>query len=471
MNKNITDISIFNLPDPIKALSYAIIFTITLSSVALLNGFPLVFSDSGTYLLFSVKGGAPLDRPVFYSWIIAIFSLNTKLPSFSIVASQALMTSIVLLITLSCLKFNKLKLLLILIIFLTISTSLPWFVGQIMPDFFLGIGLLSAYTLIYHYDSLNNSKRIYLYAIFFSTGLVHYSNAPILLSTLFLFLILKTIYKTDDESIHKSAVRHTAILILLTLTTLTTNHFYTKYHSHESPTAHFLMNRLTDDGIIQKLLNEHCANEDYILCPYKDNVKGSYLWSGKSSPFRLIGGFQSPTEESWEMILDSLQHYPLDNFLSATNVTMKQLFNFHTGDGLKAYNQNMAINNIIKSLYTSEYIDFTSSKQQQGVLIELLSFIKPIHIIVVGISALILLVSLIYRKYLSHSTIFLVIFILLALICNAAICGIFSGAYDRYQSRIIWLVPFVAAILFLQVYDTHASVKGSITNKSSNTKK
>ena len=36
--------------------------------------------------------------------------------------------------------------------------------------------------------------------------------------------------------------------------------------------------------------------------------------------------------------------------------------------------------------------------------------------------------------------------VLLALLANAAICGVFSNPVDRYQSRLVWLAPFAAVI-------------------------
>jgi len=37
-------------------------------------------------------------------------------------------------------------------------------------------------------------------------------------------------------------------------------------------------------------------------------------------------------------------------------------------------------------------------------------------------------------------------YLLLALIGNAAICGMLSGAHNRYQSRLIWIVPLVLLV-------------------------
>ena len=40
-----------------------------------------------------------------------------------------------------------------------------------------------------------------------------------------------------------------------------------------------------------------------------------------------------------------------------------------------------------------------------------------------------------------------VVFLVLAVILNAAVCGILSGPFDRYQARLLWLVP-AAALLY-----------------------
>jgi hypothetical protein len=40
--------------------------------------------------------------------------------------------------------------------------------------------------------------------------------------------------------------------------------------------------------------------------------------------------------------------------------------------------------------------------------------------------------------------------LLLGVVLNAVICGAISGPYDRYQARVIWLVPFAAMLLYQQ---------------------
>ena len=70
-------------PATFKQLSYIIPLVIglalILSWVALFNGFPLVFSDTGIYLLAAIQGIVSWSHPIFYSYFVfplhSLFSL------------------------------------------------------------------------------------------------------------------------------------------------------------------------------------------------------------------------------------------------------------------------------------------------------------------------------------------------------------------------------------------------------------
>ena len=69
-----------------------------------------------------------------------------------------------------------------------------------------------------------------------------------------------------------------------------------------------------------------------------------------------------------------------------------------------------------------------------------------IHYVVVIASVLVLVgVSVSQIRPLPREHLALVVFVGLGIIGNAAICGILSSPADRYQSRVIWLLPLLAA--------------------------
>lgn len=46
-------------------------------------------------------------------------------------------------------------------------------------------------------------------------------------------------------------------------------------------------------------------------------------------------------------------------------------------------------------------------------------------------------------------------------ICNAFICSSFSTVLDRYQSRIIWLIPLFALIILFQILLKQYAIQNS----------
>jgi len=66
------------------------------------------------------------------------------------------------------------------------------------------------------------------------------------------------------------------------------------------------------------------------------------------------------------------------------------------------------------------------------------------------VSFLFILVLLIFWKHgkaEKNKWVMLSLALLLFLLLNAAVCGILSSPVDRYQARVIWLVPLLALVI------------------------
>jgi hypothetical protein len=55
----------------------------------------------------------------------------------------------------------------------------------------------------------------------------------------------------------------------------------------------------------------------------------------------------------------------------------------------------------------------------------------------------------------------LAVIVISGIILNAFVCGAMSDPYDRYQLRVIWLVPFVAALMYLRSKPYRFAQRGS----------
>jgi hypothetical protein len=51
----------------------------------------------------------------------------------------------------------------------------------------------------------------------------------------------------------------------------------------------------------------------------------------------------------------------------------------------------------------------------------------------------------------------------LALVLNAAVCGVISGVYPRYEARVMWMLVLMAMLLLVDVSRARSSADRSIS--------
>jgi hypothetical protein len=152
-----------------------------LSWIALYNGYPTIFPDTGSYLLTGVFhiAFAPFRSPgysLFTKWT------SLRISGWFTVAAQAIIVVYLLRETLASLfggdrKFADRRLVAAAAI-LAALTTLPWLVSMLMPDVFAGTLFLSAYLLAFD-DQLRPVRRIILASILMISVAAHTSLFPI----------------------------------------------------------------------------------------------------------------------------------------------------------------------------------------------------------------------------------------------------------------------------------------------------
>src|SRR5690606_27250530 len=116
------------------------IATLILSIIGLYNGYPLVYSDTGTYIYSGFDKFIPNDRPVTYGLFLKFFSFNFS--AWFVIIIQNIITAYVIYEVMKIFfanrnNFNKIYLATLL--FLVIITGIGWYSNQLMPDFFAPI--------------------------------------------------------------------------------------------------------------------------------------------------------------------------------------------------------------------------------------------------------------------------------------------------------------------------------------------
>lgn len=132
---------------------------------AFYNGYPIVYSDTSTYLASGFKLEAPIDRPITYGLFIRLTSLN----GFSLwltVFFQALLLSYLLYLFFKHFvgEAFALKYSLPLILFLSLFTGISWTSSQLLTDIFTPIAVLSLILILF--GNIKKRQLIFLFIVY-----------------------------------------------------------------------------------------------------------------------------------------------------------------------------------------------------------------------------------------------------------------------------------------------------------------
>ena len=170
----------------------------------------------------------------------------------------------------------------------------------------------------------------------------------------------------------------------------------------------------------------------------------AWLWEERVSPFSHTGGFRKWGPESSELIAASLTRYPFANAAWAGIDTVLQFFAVATGDGIVP--QEWVLDPEFRKTIPAQMSDYTHAYQQRGDL-----WFLPLNLVhvPVALASIGILFWLLWRAVRAgrwkEAT--LPAFVLVALLGNAFLCGVFSGPHYRYQSRMMWWPALTVVLL------------------------
>jgi hypothetical protein len=211
----------------------------------------------------------------------------------------------------------------------------------------------------------------------------------------------------------------------------------------------FIFGRLVQDGIAQRWLAEHCPTPGVRLCAVQDHIPRTadeFLWTGGSA-FQEIGGWSGSGDAELEyLVRESIKAYPWLFIWTSLRDTAEQMTKVATGDGLDEFHGPTRW--YFTDLLPRTAKPFQEARQQQGqVTQQLFDALNTVHIPVAHLSVLALLVVAgLGVRARRHDLAGLALFVLVALMGNAFICGALSNPHDRYQSRLVWVATLVVGM-------------------------
>jgi hypothetical protein len=432
----------------LRAATFAIatlLSAATLALPAIVNGYPLVFYDTADYIEMSFTFEPVVYRTMPYAALLMPAHLHISL--WLVVALQCLITAWVIGVAVRAFVPRSSPWTApLLVALLSLLTALPWYAGQLMPDFLGGLLVISVATLVFARVALALPERIGFTVVAVLAAACHSSYMLLAVS----LAICAVVGWISIRKRLRPGLGFTALPIgvaMAGIICIGAVHYLASGRMYLSQTGDvFLLARFIQDDLVGKYLDRVCPSPDYVLCQYRNELPKSandFLWA-YDSLLDKMGGWEKAEDEARRLVRGSLAAFPLDHARAAANDLAQQLTMFRTGDG--TWSQTAASAVIVWRFFPNELGPYLNSLQQH----DRFDFdrINQLHIpaAVLGVIGILFTGAMAWRRRDLAGT-GLAVTIVLSLLANAAICSILSNPGDRYVSRMMWLGLFGAMVL------------------------
>jgi hypothetical protein len=414
-----------------------------LAWVAVMNGYPLLFNDSARYIDGGIRRYIPSEAPIFYGAFLIPLHLD-GVSLWPIPFAQGILLAYILHATLRAFDLLEPRTFLIVAAFLTLFSAAPWFISFVMPDFFTPICVLGMFALFRGWAKFGRLERFVLFGVVLCGLTSHISHIALGLALAAFFGVLHLFGKPAP----KPALIAVLSLPILALGGVLGMNLAAKGRLQltlDGPVM--LLARSFADGPAYEYMRDHCGERRWQLCAVYQRLprdSDQFLWSMTNSAWLYVPGGELRAEAG-EITAAAVRERPDETLLAVVSNTLQQLVTFRAGVDFKTWPQDSSIVGVMHRFFPREDGQYAQSLQQQGRL--RLDAINRVYTAIVVLS-LVGALAIVLAMREANLVEFLLV-IAAALVANAAATGALSVVADRYQSRLIWLVPLAFAICLL----------------------
>lgn len=425
---------------------FIVVGAILLLWTPLVNGYPFLHADSGTYIWSSVIFLVPADRPIGYGLFIRAVSLAPTL--WVVVVAQALGTSYLMLrVAEHFLPRTPRRVGLAFgVVMATIALStVSLVVGFILADIFAAWLWLG--TLLFFVTRHTFERVLAAFAILLGvwTHNSHVALALLLLGGALVFFLPR--WRADFG---KRALWYSGTIVFALASMMVVNVYLRADAAPARGTETIWLNRFHELGVLRMTLEQNCAAQTWTLCEALELIRahdGEWRWFlfDAASPIHAVG-WEKETAEQRAVVLRTLECCWQQILFGSLAETWRQFWTIEMQNYIAPLAENMNAMLAIEKNYPGELAAFRATRQQRGEFMP--AWLLPISERVMLSVWLVVLVGIfviaLWRRQRARAA--LLVSTLAFVILNALIMATFSGAATRYQARVVWLIPFVVWI-------------------------
>ncbi len=352
-----------------------------------------------------------------------------------------------------------------LITFATLVLSpISFYISFLMPDILAAYLIIGTIILAVFWNSLSNRDRFITCLIILFSVLSHVTHIILLLGLICVVAISWLLLGGRNRTFASIGIP-VSVLSAIVLAALLGEAAYnqgvrltTGFSPIRPP---FVMGRLIEDGPGYRFLQNNCTERTYIICRYLDHMpitSEDFLWSHDPK----IGIFfpadretrQALSSEERSFAFDVLLSMPFEQSLVSSKNAIRELFLV----GLSEFYADRTRLEFYQDI-PSEYLE----KLRKSRIVSNDRFLGLSETVffstyVISLTGLVLIFLFLLRSRKgSASADFwetryeqMILIAMLGIMLNAVICGVFGGAFERYQTRVSW-IPILILLLSLHL--------------------
>lgn len=328
----------------------------------------------------------------------------------------------------------------------TMVTPLPFYAAMLTPDAFAGLAIVAAATLLVGWRRETRIGRIGWMALIAFGALTHSATMLILLAIVTVAALFRLLRHPNVPA--RAAIAGIVAAALVGLAgEMASSAVVERMTGHPPVRPPFITARLTADGVGTDYLREHCGTERWVLCRFLDRLPSpsdSFLWS----PYAWDGVFmtipasdaRALSREQMPFVLAVLRDRPGEVIQSSAAAILEQarqvgLSEFHyTPEEYGGFVERMPPN-------LAAQLRETGAFRRTIPLGLVVALAWPL--VIASMAAFIWA----YRQPDLRRHAMLGAWVLFGWAINIAVCGALSTPHDRYNMRVIWMLPLIATVI------------------------
>ena len=421
-----------------------------LGLVTVLNGYPLVFTDSGTYVRQAIRLEGAVDRPPFYSLFLLALHWRVSLWAVPFVQDFLVCAVVFRAVGIGFPGLGPGRVALGLVVTAGLS-SLPWFSNQIMPDVFTPLIVLVVFCLCVGWRRMGRVERLAMGVGLGAMVSFHTANPAFAGMVLGGVVVLGVL---GGERWLPMA-RGVAVVILMVVGAVGVQTAYGYLligRVTPSPSGPlFALSRLLDDGPARRYLADTCPGAGHVLCRYQGSIPDhvGFLFSSDSPLVEMYRelGFVGAVDEGEAIVAGTLRRYPGDVVRHAVGNGLEQLVTAGTVI-VDCPCLGKKIDAVVREYFPREHGAFAGSLQNRELLPwAALTWVDGVAL--VGAWGFLGWVAVFRRGWVRGRAGVLVGVVVWGYVANAGLMGVLAGATERYGARYAWLLPLLAVVVGL----------------------